>query len=180
MTKDADIFDDQFAQFIRYSQESDHPAANLRRAQLLGITAENARVAPGAIVRLHAEGAIGRNCFIGLYGYVNGIVVLEDDVILGPHCSITSNTHIFDPATQAFTKSAHRAVRIGRGTWLCASCSVTSGVSVGKANLICANAVVTKDTEDFAIMAGVPAAPVGRIDPTTGAYHWNSRGEIPR
>ena len=44
-----------------------------------------------------------------------------------------------------------------------------------KANLICASAVVTKSTEDYAIMAGVPARQVGRIDPVTGEYHWFSK-----
>jgi acetyltransferase-like isoleucine patch superfamily enzyme len=49
---------------------------------------------------------------------------------------------------------------------------VTAGVKVGKANQICAHAVVTKDTPDYAIVAGIPAKVIGQIDPDTGAYHW--------
>ena len=60
-------------------------------------------------------------------------------------------------------------------SWLAAGVTVTAGVKIGKANLVCAQAVVTKDTEDYAIMAGVPARQVGRIDPVTGKYHWFSK-----
>jgi acetyltransferase-like isoleucine patch superfamily enzyme len=50
--------------------------------------------------------------------------------------------------------------------------TVTGGVRLGRANLICAGSVVTKSTPDYAIMAGVPARQVGEINPTTGEYVW--------
>jgi len=159
-----------------YCHATDHPDDNLRRAKLLGLDAENVRVAPGAIIRLLRSGRIASGCFIGLYCYVNGEVILEENVFLGPHCSLTSNTHLFDPQTQAFTKSSHSPIRVRRGTWLCAGVSVTSGVTIGAGNLICAHAVVTKDTPDFAIMAGVPARQVGSIDPQTGCSIWKNSG----
>ena len=61
---------------------------------------------------------------------------------------------------------------IGDGSWLASGCTVTGGVTIGKCNLICANSVVTKDTPDYAIMAGTPARPIGRIDPESGEYLW--------
>ena len=67
------------------------------------------------------------------------------------------------------------SITIGRGSWLAAGVTVTAGVKIGKANLVCANAVVTKSTPDYAIMAGVPARQIGRIDPATGEYHWFSK-----
>jgi acetyltransferase-like isoleucine patch superfamily enzyme len=173
-----DISEEDFAKLTIYGHMSDCLEANLRRARLLGLGGDNVRVAPGAIVRLKGGGQVGRNCFIGLYCYVNGEVVLEDDVIVGPHCSLTSNTHVFDPRTKAFTDSSQAAIRVGRGSWLCAGASVTAGVSVGKGNLICANAVVTRDTPDYAIVAGLPARQVGRIDPETGEYSWGERGKL--
>ena len=50
--------------------------------------------------------------------------------------------------------------------------TVTGGVRIGRANLICAGAVVTKSTPDYAIMAGVPAKQIGHIDAKTGEYCW--------
>ena len=50
--------------------------------------------------------------------------------------------------------------------------TVTPGVKIGRANLICAGAVVTKSTDDYAIMAGVPAKKIGEINPETGEYVW--------
>ncbi len=166
----------EFERHTRYNLQSDTPEANRQRARLLGLEAEGVRVAPGAIIRLSAGGSIGPHCFIGLYCYLNGEVTLEASVFIGPHCSITSNTHCFDPASQAFTRNRRAPIVIGRGSWLCAGCSITAGTRVGRANLVCANAVVTRDTPDFAIMAGIPARVVGRTDPHTGASLW---GEAP-
>ncbi|MBL8994334.1 MAG: acyltransferase, partial [Spirochaetia bacterium] len=122
---------------------------------------------------LSPRGKIGVNCLIGLYAYVNGDVVIEDETLIGPYCSLTSNTHVFDPETRAFNKKNQGApIKIGRGCWLASGVTVTSGVTVGKGNLLCANAVITKDTEDFAIYAGTPARKVGHIDLETGALVW--------
>ena len=168
-----------FEMLTLYCNTSDNHEDNLRRAEVLGFGGRNVCVAPGSIIRVRDKDAIGSNIFIGLYSYINGAVTIEDDVLIGPHCAVTAGHHKFDPATQAFTaRTEHdydNSVVIGRGSWLAAGVTVTAGVKIGRANLICANAVVTKNTEDYAIMAGVPAKQVGRIDPETGEYHWFSR-----
>ncbi len=64
------------------------------------------------------------------------------------------------------------SIVIGEGSWLASSVTVTSGVKVGRANLICAHSVLTKSTVDYAIMAGTPARQIGRIHPDTGHYEW--------
>ena len=61
---------------------------------------------------------------------------------------------------------------IGTGSWLASNVMISAGVKLGKGNLVCAGAVVTKSTPDYAIVAGIPAKQVGRIDPETGEYHW--------
>ena len=67
------------------------------------------------------------------------------------------------------------SIVIGYGSWLASGVTVTAGVKIGRANLVCEGAVVTKSTPDYAIVAGIPARVVGRIDPVTGVYHWFSR-----
>ena len=122
---------------------------------------------------------IGRNINIGLYCYVNGDVTIGDNVLIGPHCSLTAGHHKYDPTTGWFSARTEEdydnSIEIGDGCWLASSVTVTAGVKVGRANLICAGAVVTKDTPDYAIMAGIPARQVGRIDPDSGEYHWFSK-----
>ena len=173
------IRDELFAQLTEYCNQSDNGPDDALRGELLGFGGRGVLVAPGAIIRVPDKSKIGSHIFIGLYSYVNGPVTIEDDVLIGPHCSLTAGHHKFDPATGCFSartdKDYDNSIVIGRGSWLATGVTVTAGVKVGRANLICANAVVTKSTPDYAIMAGVPARHVGRIDPKTGEYHWFSK-----
>ena len=163
---------EEFERFTRYCCESDNNEDNLRRAQLLGF-GDGVRIAPGAIVRIGGN-PIGAGSFIGLYCYLNGDVRIGKNVLIGPHCSLPAGNHRFDPETQSFAakRDAARPITVGDGCWLASGCTVTNGVTVGRANLICANSVVTKDTPDYAVMAGTPARQIGEIDPETGEYRW--------
>ena len=168
---------EEFEKFTRYCNGSDNRIDNRNRAVILGLTAPGVLVAPGADIRLGENGRVGSGCFIGLYTYLNGDVVVGENVLIGPHCSITSNNHIFETKTRAFSGNRGAPIRIGDGCWLASGCMVTAGVTLGRANLVCANAVVTKSTPDYAIMAGTPARKVGEINPETGEYHWYERDD---
>ncbi len=168
-----------FEEMTRYCSQSHNPADDRRRAELLGFGGRGIRIAPGAVVRVPDRRSLGSNILIGLYSYINGPVTIEDEVLIGPHCSVTAGHHKFDPRTGSFSLRTDgdydNSVVIGRGSWLASGVTVTAGVRIGKGNLICAGAVVTADTADYAIMAGLPARQIGRIDPETGEYHWFSR-----
>ena len=173
-------FDDEsFRMMTEYCCHSDNSELNLRRAELLGF-GRGTRVAPGAIVRVRPEN-IGANCFLGLYTYINGNVHIGDNVLIGPHCSVVAGNHKFDPATGWFSARTESdgddTVVIGEGSWLASNVTVTPGVKLGRANLVCAGAVVTKSTPDYAIMAGTPAKQIGRIDPASGEYIWFSKSK---
>ena len=173
-TPNCGINAEEFERFTLYCNASDNQADNLRRAQILGFNAENVRIAPGAIVRI-GKRDIGAHSFIGLYSYINGDVTIGENVLIGPHCSVTAGHHTFEAETASFSgrsPAEENPIVIGDGTWLASGCVVTAGVTVGRANLLCANCVLTKDSPDFAIMAGVPAKQIGRIDPQSGAYIW--------
>ena len=133
-------------------------------------------VAPGAIIRMADPSAVGHHVFFGLYTYVNGRVTIGNNVLIGPHCSLAAGNHKFDPSTGWFSARTEPdgddSIVIGEGSWLASNVCVTGGVKLGRANLVCAGAVVTKSTPDYAILAGIPARQVGRIDPETGEYIW--------
>ena len=48
-------------------------------------------------------------------------------------------------------------ISIGNDVWFGAGSSVMPGVSIASGTVVGANAVVTKNTELFAVVAGVPA-----------------------
>ena len=170
--------DEEFEKYTEYQHLTNDREHNERRAKIIGITAKGVQVAPGANVRIPLDG-IGENSFIGLYCYLNGKVTVGKNVLIGPHCSIVAGNHKFDPKTGWFSARTESdgddSVVIGDGSWLASGVTVTPGVKLGKCNLVCAGAVVTKSTDDYSIMAGVPAKMVGHIDPESGEYIWEKR-----
>ena len=174
MTEKYTIDEEMFRMMTEYCNRGDNGPDNLRRAEILGLGGREIMVAPGAIIRVPLD-QIGRNCFIGLYSYLNGNVTI-DNCLIGPHCSLAAGNHKFDPKTGWFSarteKDGDDSIVIGTGSWLASNVMISAGVKLGKGNLVCAGAVVTKSTPDYAIVAGIPAKQVGRIDPETGEYHW--------
>lgn len=165
--------EEEFRNAVLFANQSDNGPDNLNRAKMIGLPGKDITVSPGAIIRLRDSGSIGDYCHIGLYTYVNGNVTIGSRVLIGPHCSITSGNHKFCTKTKSF-QGGHvdRPITIKDGAWLSAGVMVTSGVTVGRGCLVCANATVTKDTADFSIMAGSPAKQIGEINSKTGEYIW--------
>jgi len=153
----------------RYILFSNTEEDNRRRGELirpyLKSCGRNFQLAPGATVPWPGKCVFGDDVYIGLWTYIGGgDITLEDKVMIGPHCSLTGGDHQFNPETDDFSAPHKRAALvIGHGTWLAAGAVVTCGVRVGRANLIAAGAVVTKDTPDYAIVAGVPARVIGTV-----------------
>ncbi len=175
--KDIQISDELFIQMTRYTNAGDNYEYNIKRGEALGLGGRNIRVAPGCIIRVTDPNKLGSNLFLGLYAYINGDITIGDNVLIGPHCCLTAGHHKFDPATGWFSGRTEQdfdnSIVIGEGSWLASNVTVTAGVKIGKCNLVCAGAVVTHDTEDYAIMAGIPARKKGYIDPVTGESVWD-------
>ena len=163
--------DEEYAAYVRLSSMSDNYEDDKRRAEMLGLGGKDILVAPGAIIRVPGDirDHFGRDIFVGLYVYINNNVTIEDHVLIGPHCSLAAGNHKFDPATGYFSartdKDYDNSIVVGWGSWLASNVTVTAGVKIGRANLVCAGAVITHSTPDYAIMAGVPAKQIGYIDP---------------
>jgi len=80
------------------------------------------------------------------------------DVSIGPEASILTLGH--DPQSAEFADRGGDVV-IGDRAWICYRAIILPGVSIGEGAVIGAGAVVTKDVEPFAIMAGNPAKKIG-------------------
>lgn len=168
--------DEDFKMLTEYTTMTNSREFDLKRAEILGVPAEGVSIAMGASVRIPLE-QIGKNAYIGLYSYVNGDVTIGENVLIGPHCSVVAGNHKYDPATDFFSARTEGdgddSIIIGDGCWLASNVTVTGGVKMGKCTLCCAGSVVTKSTEPYSIMAGIPAKKIGKIDPETGKYIWN-------
>lgn len=100
----------------------------------------------------------GDNVYIGYCTYIGGgDVYLDDEVIIGPFCSIVAGNHTSKEGSYRFGPYDYGEIKIGKGTWLGSHVTITSNVTVGKGCVIAANAVVTKDVPDFTMVGGVPA-----------------------
>jgi len=105
--------------------------------------------------------SIGNNVKIQNNVSVYDEVVLEDDVFCGPSMVFT-NVH--NPRSAIPRKDEYRPTLVKQGATLGANCTIICGVTIGRYAFIGAGAVVTKDVPDFALMAGVPARQIGKVN----------------
>lgn len=123
---------------------------------------------------------IGENCSLGQNVNVsrnvrigNGVkiqnnvsvyegVELEDNVFCGPSCVFTND--LTPRAAFPKGKEQYRRTLIKKGASVGANATVVCGVTIGKCAMVAAGAVVTKDVEDYVLVAGVPAKRIGMVD----------------
>ncbi|MBO7489918.1 MAG: N-acetyltransferase [Bacteroidales bacterium] len=110
---------------------------------------------------------IGNNVVIG-----NGVriqnnvsvyegVEIEDDVFLGPSCVFTN---VLMPRADRSVNGKYEKTLVRQGASLGANCTIVCGHTIGRRALVAAGAVVTKDVPDYAIVAGVPAKIIGKVE----------------
>lgn len=110
---------------------------------------------------------INRGCLIDARGGVS----IGDNVSISHNVSIVTGGHKMN--SEKF-KAEHLPIRIKDYVWIGIGCIILKNVTIGKGAVICAGAVVTKDVDDYAVVAGVPAKKVGERSHNLN-YHceWN-------
>ena len=90
-----------------------------------------------------------------------GGVHIKRGVLIGPNVSIYSSSHNYDSPDQVIfpfdEKYSFKKVVIGEFTWIGRNTIILPGVTIGKGCVVGAGSVVTKNVEDFSIVAGNPA-----------------------
>lgn len=80
---------------------------------------------------------------------------IEEDVFIGPNCSIVGVYHKF--SRKGFEKKdSFNKIKIGKKVFVGASSIVLPGKEIGEGCVIGAGAVVAKDIPPFSIVIGVP------------------------
>lgn len=88
---------------------------------------------------------------------------IGNDSQLGPNVVIVTSGHdFFDPA-RPIIEQGHTdgPVTLGSDVWIGANATVLPGVTIADGTIVGAGAVVTRDTEPYSIVAGVPARKIG-------------------
>ena len=124
---------------------------------------ERAIIYYGAEIRCHSRLKIGKGSIIGdksILDARNGICI-GDNVNLSSNVSIYTEQHDHrDPYFRSTSYSSF-GVRIGNRVWIGPNVVILHSVTIGEGAVIAAGAVVTKDVEPFAIVAGIPAKKIG-------------------
>lgn len=109
--------------------------------------------------------AIGHDVMInfGVSIFAHDHVTIGDRVRLGPYVSVADTD--FHDAYDRAAPPAGCPVVIDDDAWLGTRVIVLKGVRIGRGAIVAAGAVVTRDVAPFSVVAGVPARPVGQLDP---------------
>lgn len=133
------------------------------RARFLGF-GQGASVYDGTLVLGNVK--VGESTWIGPHCILDGSGGLE----IGSHCSIAAGCHVYSHNTVRWALSGgkseyeRRPTRIGDACYVGPHVVIAAGVTVGNHCLIGALTFVNRDVPDHAIVAGIPARIIGRVE----------------
>lgn len=103
----------------------------------------------------------GRNFVVNSNSYFHGIGGIEigDYVLIGPNAVLSSGMHEYSKSREpvATQKIIPKKIVIEDGVWIGANVVVMPGVTISEGTIVGAGSVVTKSTEPYSVVAGVPA-----------------------
>lgn len=121
------------------------------------------QVGAGATLEIQDDCGISNSTIVCM----NGITLLEQTFI-GGGCEIyDTDFHELDPQARVRGSGPVKTgpIRIGPRVFVGGRSIILKNVTIGEGAVIGAGSVVTKDVPAFEIWAGVPARPVGKIEP---------------
>jgi acetyltransferase-like isoleucine patch superfamily enzyme len=105
--------------------------------------------------------AVGRHFGVNTGSYLNAIggITIGDYVLIGSNVTISSGRHpIEGRLPPVFARpSVPDPIVIEDDVWIGAGAVIMPGVTLRRGTVVGANAVVTKDTDEYAVVVGIPA-----------------------
>ncbi|MEP6921904.1 MAG: acyltransferase [bacterium] len=121
----------------------------------------------GAFVEIQKNAFVGARCKISSHSFVCEGVTIEDEVFVGHGVMFTNDRYprAANEDGSLQTEADWEVVKtlVKQKASIGSNATIIAGIVIGKAALIGAGAVVTRNVPDFAIVAGVPARVVGDV-----------------
>ena len=124
----------------------------------------------GPFVEIQRGASIGARCKISSHCFICEGVTIEEGVFVGHGVMFTNDRYPRAVDENGQLKRSGRwtlePTRVLRGASIGSNATILPGVTIGERAMVGAGSVVTRDVPDDAIVAGVPARPVGRANVT--------------
>ena len=115
---------------------------------------------------------IGKNSMWNEGCWINarGGIEIGSNVMIGPHCIIQSQNHVFEDVTKPISLQGYvrMPVTIEDDCWIGAQVIILPGVHIGRGSVVGAGSVVTKNIPPYSVAVGNPARVIrSRLDNVT-------------
>lgn len=115
---------------------------------------------------------IGERCVIGARACITAheSIAIGDDVWFGQDVFVSDASHGYqDPDVPVGLQfGSHQPVVIGSGSWIGHGAMILPGTTIGRNVVVAAGSVVRGVVEDHAVVGGVPARTIRRLEPGRG------------
>lgn len=132
----------------------------------LGSCGKDFRVGRNVVLYNSSRIFIGNHVYIAYGNWLcaGETISIEDEVMVGPYSIIVSGNHMRVNRSFRYGPSDQRPIRIGKGAWIGANCSILSGADIGYGSLIGANSVVGSVVPDDVAFVGPKGGVIKRFD----------------
>jgi len=102
---------------------------------------------------------IGNRCTINSFTVINSNISIGDDVHIGSHVYMNSDSHNFKRRNVKIVKQGMNRGRIvvESDVWIGSGVNILNDIKISKGAVVGVGSVVNKDVPEYAIVAGVPA-----------------------